>query len=196
VEQRHLRAIWHDELANLFRVSLEPGASPSVVRAAMLRKLGPSGGYYVLTAGEFVGGIQAALGQFFRATWALQIIASLVGVIGILNAQLAEVLDRAADIRLLRTIGVAGRDIVRSVMLECGALGALGGACGVLLGSMLSAQVVTSALRLVTGWQIPFVLPVESLAVAVASATLVSALAGYVPARAAAAVKPAYQGVD
>ena len=42
------------------------------------------------------------------------------------------------------------------------------------------------SLRLATGWRIPFIVPPAPLAAAVLLAAAVSALAGYVPARAAA----------
>ena len=54
---------------------------------------------------------------------------------------------------------------------------------------MLSAEVVTVALRLVTGWRLPFTLSVGPLLGGVAAAALVSAVAGWVPARAAAEIE-------
>jgi len=55
---------------------------------------------------------------------------------------------------------------------------------------------VTVALRLVTGWRIPFTLSAAPLVVGVAIAALVSALAGWVPARAAARVTAWQASVD
>jgi ABC-type lipoprotein release transport system permease subunit len=47
------------------------------------------------------------------------------------NAQLTTVLDRREEIAMLRTIGLRARDVTRSVVLECGALGTVGACAGV-----------------------------------------------------------------
>jgi putative ABC transport system permease protein len=195
VAHSQLAAIWNDRTANLFRVWLRPGADASMVREAILAQLGPRG-YFVLTAREFLDGINALVRGFFFSTWAMQIVAALVGVIGVVNAQLATVLDRRSEIALLRTIGVDERDVTRSVLLECAALGALGGLAGIAIGTAVGAQIVRIGLRLVTGWQLPFTLPVAPLVAAVAIATALSALAGWVPARAAARVATTQRSID
>ena len=82
------------------------------------------------------------------------------------------------------------------MLIECAALGGLGAASGVAIGAMVSAQIVTVALRLVTGWRIPFTLSLAPLVVGVAVAALVSAVAGWVPARAAARVTAWQPSVD
>jgi ABC-type antimicrobial peptide transport system permease subunit len=81
-------------------------------------------------------------------------------------------------------------------VIECGALGALGGILGVILGVMLGAQIVLVSLKLVTGWSMAFHVPWLQLVVAVVIATGISALAGYVPARAAARVRLGQTSTD
>jgi putative ABC transport system permease protein len=192
VAQHQLEALWGDRSANLLRVWLRPQASPALVAQSVRALLEGSGStkdkgsYYVLNARDFLKGVQTAVQRFFAATWALEFIAALVGVIGVVNTQLATVLDRATEIGVLRTIGVSRKDIIRSVVIECGALGALGGVLGVALGLVLGAQIVLVSLRLVTGWSMAFHVPWGQLGGAILIATVVSALAGYVPARAAA----------
>ena len=183
IAQPLLASIWGDRSANLFRVWIEPGRAISTVRADVLGALG--GGYYVVSGREFLDGVRSVLRQFFHATWALQLIAALVGIIGVVNSQLAIVLDRRNEIAMLRTIGVSARDVIRSVLVECAALGAIGGVWGVLVGGMLGVQFVVVSLHLITGWRIPFVAPAGAAVLSVVCATVVSTVAGYVPARAA-----------
>jgi putative ABC transport system permease protein len=191
-----LARTWGDHDVNLFRIWLAPGTSPAEARSAVLDRLGTGQGYYVLTAKQFLDAIRAQVRSFFLATWALQLIAAVVGFIGVVNSQLATVLDRSMEISVLRTIGFATRDLTRSVLVECGVLGAIGALSGVAIGAMVSAQIVTVALRLVTGWRVPFTLSLGPLLAGVTAAALVSALAGWVPARAAARVMAWQQSVD
>jgi putative ABC transport system permease protein len=164
------------------------------VRTAVVGRLGP--GYYAITTRQFLDGVRSVTRQFFLATWALQLVAALVGVIGVVNAQLATVLDRANEISVLHTIGVATRDLTRSVILECGALGAIGGLTGLALGLMLGVQFIEVSVRRSIGMTFPFTLPPGPVLVGLVSATLVSALAGWVPARAAARLESGQRSID
>jgi putative ABC transport system permease protein len=112
------------------------------------------------------------------------------------NAQLATVLDRGVEIITLRTIGLSTRDLARSVLLECGLLGAVGALAGAALGIMLGAQFVRFGLPLVTGWRIPLAVPGALLLAVVLSAAMAAALAGYVPARALAAIGTRHRSQD
>jgi putative ABC transport system permease protein len=202
VEQGQLETLWNDRAANLLRIWVRRGASPADVRRAVEDALESSVGadrqdpYYILDAAAFLEGVRFAVHRFFAATWALEFVAALVGVIGVVNTQLATVLDRAQEISVLRTIGLSRKDIIRSVVLECGALGALGGALGVALGLVLGAQIVLVSLKLVTGWSMAFHVPWGQLGVGILIAAAVSALAGYVPARAAAGVSLGQRSAD
>jgi putative ABC transport system permease protein len=189
-----LAAIWSDESANLFRIWLAPGASASETRTTVLKRLGP--GYFVMTGAQFIAGTRQVLDGFFRSTWALIIVIALVGVVGVVNAQLATVLDRTVEIATLRTVGLSIRDLTRSVVLECSLLGLLGGGSGAVLGIMLGGQFVRYALPLVTGWRIPLAVPVALVAAVVLSAATVSGIAGYVPAHALAALGARHRSTD
>jgi putative ABC transport system permease protein len=188
-------SLWQDRQANLYRVWLTPDASPSGARQRVLAELGGHG-YYVITAGQFLESVRTVLNRFFLATWALQFVAAIVGVIGVVNAQLATVLDRSREIAMIRTVGVPARHIVRSVILECSALGAIGGLGGLVFGTMLGAQFILVALVLITGWRMPFTAPVVPVVTSVLIAICVSAIAGYVPARAAARLSARQQSLD
>jgi putative ABC transport system permease protein len=194
VDTRVLGALWDDRAANLLRVWLRPGEEASAVRRRVQARLGQ--GFFVITAGQFLDGVRYALDQVFVATWALVIVAMAVSVIGVVNAQLAAVIDRAPELCMLRAIGVSARDLTRAVVLECGALGLVGGLFGLALGSMLSEQFVTVSMRRLTGWRLPFDLPLAFLLTGVGGAVLVSAAAGWLPARVASRVQTYQHSFD
>jgi ABC-type antimicrobial peptide transport system permease subunit len=72
----------------------------------------------------------------------------------------------------------------------------MGGVVGGALGVVVSAQTVLVVLRLVTGWRIGFDFPLGQLLMGIACATIISAIAGYVPARAAARLDAGQRSVD
>lgn len=190
-----LRARWHDDAANLLRVWLAPGADVVDVRRRVLGRLG-TGGYFVLTGREFVDGIRTVLDQLFRTAWFLIVVSTFIGVIGIVNTQVASMLDRARANATLHTIGIPVREIARGVLVECGLLGTLGGVLGAAVGVVLGADAIAWSLRLLTGWRIPLYVPHAQLLAGIVAATVVSAAAGWVPARVATHVSVGTRSVD
>jgi putative ABC transport system permease protein len=172
-----------DTQANLLRVWLADGVSMPDVRARILTRLG-SAAYYVISGREFVDEVREALDGFFLAAWAMIAVSGMVGMIGIINAQVAAVVDRAAEFTTLRTVGVSPRTLRRSVVMECGALGLVGGLVGTGLGTVLGVQMVRYSLRAFVGWSLPYVSPGTPLLLGLlVSSVTFSVLAGWFPAR-------------
>jgi putative ABC transport system permease protein len=191
-----LAAHWGDTHANLLRVWLAPGASVEAVRARIRETLGGQG-YYVLAGRQFLDGVRDTLDRFFVGAWAMIVVSGLVGVVGIGAAQAAAVLDREAELKTLRMVGVSPRTLRRSIIGECGLLGGLGGAIGVALGLMLGVQMVRFGLRAFVGWSLPFVSPgAAPLAGVVAAAAGCSILAGWFPARAGSRLEAEAARID
>jgi putative ABC transport system permease protein len=183
VEESLLPRYWRDELANLLRVWLQPGVSAADVRARILEDVGRAQGLYVITARDFLADVQGVLDQFFAGIWALELVAVVLAVIGIVNAQVASVMDRGRELTVLGAIGVPGSAIRRMVVVECGGIGLMGALLGTAVGLMLGAQIVLVSLRLVTGWKMSYTPPLGLLLPGAIVVILVSALAGRVPGR-------------
>src|SRR5438045_759512 len=64
--------------------------------------------------------------QTFQITYALQAIAILVAVLGVIGALTARVLQRGRDIGVLRAIGARRAQVRAMVLVEGGALGLIG----------------------------------------------------------------------
>ncbi len=126
----------------------------------------------------------------------LALIALLVGIYLICQAMDAAVVRRRQEIGILRSLGVSGRDMLRWWLLESAILGLLGGIAGIFLGWLL-AQFTVQAVALTVN--------ALYLSTAARSAGLTwsdvglgfvlsfggSLLAGWLPARDAAATPPA-----
>lgn len=189
-----LRSRWRDDKANLLRVWLEPGKAASEVRRRVLERVG--GGYFVLTGRDFLDGVRDVLGRFFLAAWLLIVVSAFIGVIGIVNTQVAATIDRTRTNAALHTIGIPVRAIARGVLLECAILGLVGGLLGVVIGIVFGADFCVWTLRRLAGWRIPMQVPHGQLAAGVVAAALVSAVAGYVPARAATRLYAGTRSID
>jgi putative ABC transport system permease protein len=128
--------------------------------------------------------LREAIGSDLAALlYGLAALALLVGMIGIANTTLVAVLERRREIGLLRALGARQRHVAVQVLLESGALGALGGLVGANLG-VVAVLLVTSA----QGW--PSVVPAWAPLAGVPLGAATGVLAGLHPAMRAARTEP------
>jgi putative ABC transport system permease protein len=110
-------------------------------------------------------------------------ISLLVGGIGIMNIMLASVLERTREIGLRRAVGARREDIRTQFLIEAFAIGALGGALGIVVGLGISWTVAAWA-----GW--PTVVRAGSVLLATGVALAVGLVSGWYPAERAASLDP------
>ena len=89
-------------------------------------------------------------------------ISLLVGGIGIMNIMLASVLERKAEIGLLRAIGARQVDVVRQFLIETTVIALIGAGVGVVLGIALAYAIAGFA-----SWSVAWSVPTIALAVSV-----------------------------
>jgi putative ABC transport system permease protein len=111
-------------------------------------------------------------------------VALLVGGIGIANVMVIAVLERRSEIGLRRALGATRAHIAAQFLTEAVILGVLGGAAGLLAGT-----VITEIVARTRHWT-PLI-PPQALWGGIAVAVAIAALAGLYPASRAARLSPA-----
>lgn len=110
-------------------------------------------------------------------------IALLVGGIGIMNMMLVSVTERTKEIGLRKALGAEPRRIQLQFLIESVVLSLLGGFIGLLLGLFLS-WVICLAIEM------PFVISINSILLAVGFSGAVGIIFGWAPARKASMLNP------
>jgi putative ABC transport system permease protein len=107
----------------------------------------------------------------------------IVGGIGIMNIMLVSVTERTREIGIRLAVGARGRDILAQFLLEAMVLTALGGALGMVLGT-IAARLLSAAMEWPTllGWQ--------SYVLGFTFSTVVGVLFGFYPALRASRLDP------
>lgn len=111
-------------------------------------------------------------------------VALLVGGVGIANVMVISVLERRNEIGVRRAIGATRRHIVVQFLIEAVLLAGLGGAAGIVLGTLVTVLYAGNR-----GWMVS--VPAGALAGGIGVALVIGGLAGLYPALRAARLAPA-----
>ena len=177
---------WGDHNATVVPLYLATGADPEVVRRAVLERLQGDPPVMILTNGELKREVLRIFDQTFAITYALEVIAVTVALLGIANTLLAGVLERQRQLAVLRAIGGTPAQVGRLILWESGLLGLTGTVLGAAAGLVLSVLLIEVINKQSFGWTIVFHPAPGVLLEAVALGLLATMLAGYWPARRAA----------
>jgi putative ABC transport system permease protein len=125
----------------------------------------------------------AAAGAFNSLFLGLGVVALIVGAVGVANIMIISVLERRSEIGLRRALGATKNQIRTQFLAESILLAVAGGVVGVLAGAAATAVYASTK-----GWAI--VIPVEAWSGGIASAIVIGALAGLMPAVRASRMAP------
>ena len=185
------RRLWDDPFVSSVAVYLAPGADAEAVRARILEALRGRPDAFVFTNRSLRRHVLGIFDQTFAITYALEAIALVVAVLGILTTVMASVIERQREIGTLRALGFTRPQVFRMVAGEAGALGALGDLLGVAAGIALSLILIYVINKQSFGWSIQFSLPGRAVAGYALLALAAAVAAGAAPAWRAASARVA-----
>lgn len=188
------RALWHDDTTTVIAVYLAPGADAARVRRQLGDMMGRVGQIVVITNAEIKREVLAIFDRTFTVTYALELIAVVIALLGIVNTLLTSVLERQREMATLRAIGASSGQIRRLVLWEGLYLGLLGAGLGVAGGVLLSFLLIHVINKQSFGWTIQFQFPAWLVVEGVALALGAALAASYLPA-AWAARQPVVEGL-
>jgi putative ABC transport system permease protein len=164
-----------------FTLKLAPGTDVNAVKQTIADQYGQSRHLQVETTEAFRARIRELTNRAFGLLDVLASIGVIVAALGVINTMMMNVLERRREIGALRSIGMTRAQIIRMILAEAGALGAIGAAFGIGFGILLS-RVFVEGMKIMTGYRLEFSLPFQSLLLGLAIALVVSQVAALYPA--------------
>ncbi len=177
------RRAWGDDLVDTFDLNLADGASAAAVRRTLDERFGTTRRLFVSENAELRRRILTNVDNTFAVVYALEAIALIIAVLGVVNTLVAATLDRRRELGLLRAIGATKTQIGRLFVFEAFGMGIVGVVLGLGAGVALSVLLVTVIQFQSTGWRFLYHFPYASVAVVSLITLLSSAAAGWYPAR-------------
>ncbi len=178
-----------DRAASNIAVYVARGANMEAVRAEV-EKVVAGRNVLIFTNRNLRAEALQIFDRTFAITYALELVAIFVAIIGIGGALLALVIDRRRELGLLRFLGAAGSQIRKLILVEAGLIGLLANVAGLALGIVLSLLLIFVINKQSFGWTIQFHWPVVVLLGSLTLVYIATVLSGFYPARVATRLNP------
>jgi putative ABC transport system permease protein len=164
-------------------VYLEPGTNLDQARAFIRNKLKRSQEIFITSNRELRQEILRIFDQTFSITYALQVVAIVVAIFGIVNTLILLVMERERDIGVLKAVGASNQQVQRMTLLEAGLMGLISFVLGAVNGVLLSLLLIFVINKQSFGWTIQFSVPVAMFGKTLILVIVCALVAGLFPAR-------------
>jgi putative ABC transport system permease protein len=175
-----------DTKVDTFEVYIDDKSLREGIRKIITDNWGKQYDLYVLTNDELRAESMKLIDQTFEVTYAMEFVAVVLALLGVVNTLLAAVIDRTREIGLLRAVGATRGQVIRTIASEAGCIGIVGAVIGIATGNLVAEVLIRSVGAQGTGWEIPLIFP-WAVCLQMAFAAIACAIgAGLYPARRAA----------
>jgi putative ABC transport system permease protein len=178
---------WPDERRyTSVAIYLEPGSNLAETRNLVRSRLKKNEQVFITSNKELRQEILRIFDQTFSITYALQVVAIVVAIFGIVNTLVLLVMERERDIGILKAVGATNRQVQRMTLLEAGLMGLISFVLGAVNGILLSLLLIFVINKQSFGWTIQFSVPVSMFGKTLILVLVCALIAGIFPARTAA----------
>lgn len=163
-------------------VYLRDGRRTAAVRDQLLDRLEGASGIFIFTNRSLREEVLRIFDSTFAVTYALQVIAIIVALLGIVGTLMTLVIERKRELGILRAVGATRGQVRAMVVAEAAMLGTISQIAGVGLGLLLALILVYVVNLQSFGWTIHLSIPWRSLAQMSVLVIITTLLAGLYPA--------------
>jgi putative ABC transport system permease protein len=181
---------YQDSGINSFIIYLTDKSRLDEVRQKVLATVGMEYQLIVRSNRELKKDVLEVFDKTFAITYALEIIAIGVAVLGLFNTLISLILERKREVGILRFLGAFREQIKRVVLIEAGILGLIGSVMGLIAGIVVSIILIFVINKQSFGWTIQMHFPYWFLFLTTSMFWIVSTSAGLYPARLASKLNP------
>ncbi|MEJ2224189.1 MAG: ABC transporter permease [Syntrophobacterales bacterium] len=151
---RQFRRLWPDTHVNAVRLYLKNKSKLKEFQAELQKRYGSRYQLLTLSHADLRNGILRIFDDTFALTYALEGVAVVVAIFGIITTFLVVIMDRERELALLQALGASRRQILGMVLVESGLASFLSFLLGALSGSLLSLLLIFVINKQAFGWTV------------------------------------------
>lgn len=185
MERSRYAALTGDRTANNAALWLAPGTDPNAVREALRRVLPAAAQLDIAMPAEIRAASLRAFDRTFAVTYALELAAVLIGLVGLSSAFGALVLARRREFGMLRHVGMLRGQIAAMLASEGLLVSSVGLAVGLVLGWLMSLVLIHVVNRQSFHWGMELSMPWGQLLGALALMVVLAMVTAVVSGRVA-----------
>jgi putative ABC transport system permease protein len=149
-----LRQFWQDEHLNAVRLYLKDKSKIGQYQTELRERYGERYRLLALSHADLRNGILEIFDDTFALTYALEGVAVVVAIFGIITTFLVLIMDRERELALLQALGASRGQIMGMVLVESGLASFLSFALGAAAGSLLALLLIFVINKQAFGWTI------------------------------------------
>ena len=181
---------YQDSAINSFIIYLADKNQLKQVRQNVLNSIGKDYQLIIRSNSELKKDVLEVFDRTFSITYALEIIALGVAVLGLFNTLISLILERKREVGILRFLGAFKDQVKRVVLIEAGILGLIGSSMGLIAGVIVSYILIFVINKQSFGWTIQMHFPYLFILLTTLVFWVISTSAGLYPAHLAAKLNP------
>lgn len=182
-----LHSWFADSGVDRFTLNVSSGYSVEAVAEEIENRFADRNHVTAETTEIFKEKIRDLMRRSFRLFDVLNLIAVIIGALGVINTLTMNVIERRREIGGLRSLGMTKSQVLRMVLAESMAMGMIGGLYGLAFGWAI-AQALILGMNMLNGYELEYIFTAWPFILGLLISFLVSQVAALVPARGAAGV--------
>jgi putative ABC transport system permease protein len=190
LDRRWLKEYWGLDDATQVSVYVKKGVDVAVFIQILKEKFSNTYSVDIMNNEQLRQKILTIFDRSFSITYAIEIIAILVSLIGVINTLLVLVFEKKREISTLRYLGMNWKQIRDNLVLSAGITGISGIILGLMIGYMMSMIFIHVVNKISFGWEIEFRIPLLYLSLITIGLFLTTLLASLIPSKIARKIDP------
>lgn len=190
MDRRWLREYWGQDDATQLALYVKEGTDPGEVISRLRDTLGRRYAVDIMNTRELRERVLSIFNRTFAITYAIELIAVAVALIGVVSTLLALVLERKREISIIRYLGGSWSQVREMLVHAALVVGATGVALGTCLGILMSVIFIQVINKVSFGWEIAIRVPAVYLLAVAAGLMITTYAAGLLPGRIARTIDP------
>ena len=190
LDRRWLREYWGRDDATQVSIYLKSGVDATAFIQKLKQQFSDIYSVDIMDNQQLRQKILTIFDRSFSITYAIELIAILVSLIGVINTLLALVFEKKREISTLRYLGMSWKQIRDNLILSAGITGISGIILGLMIGYMMSMIFIHVVNKISFGWEIEFRIPLFYLSLVTAGLFLTTLLASLIHSKIARKIDP------